>query len=122
VNKRITLISNLKQNELKKIDALMSDIKFKTCKVSYGIDDKHRYNIDNLPYYFTIFATNKENQDKFIDLIKTVNIGRIKLKINSIEIMNGKYDSYVLYLGIEKNKSLKDFRTNITTQTNLYFI
>lgn len=110
MSKRITLISNLRKSELKKINGLMSDINFKTCKVPYGIDDEHRYNIDNLPYHFTIFATDKGNQDKFIDLIKTVNIGRIKLKINTVEIMKGKHDSYVLYLGIEENENLKDLQ------------
>ena len=30
---RITLISSLKQDELKKIEKLMTEIKFKTCKV-----------------------------------------------------------------------------------------
>lgn len=82
----------------------MTNIKFKNCKVPYGIDDEHRYDIDNLPYHFTIFATNKENQDQFIDLIKTVNVDKMKLKINKVEIMNGKYDSYVLYLGIEDSQ------------------
>lgn len=110
MSRRITLISNLEQSELKKIDKLMTDIKFKTCKVPYGIDDEHRYDIDNLPYHFTIFATNKENQEEFIDLIKTVNIDKIKLKINKVEIMNGKYDSYVLYLGIEDNQDLKELQ------------
>lgn len=110
MNKRITLISNLRQSELNKIDELMSNVKIKTCKVPYGIDDEHRCDIDNLPYHFTIFATNKENQDEFIDLIKTVNINKIKLKINKIEVMNGKYDSYVLYLGIEDSQDLKDLQ------------
>ncbi len=110
MSRRITLISSLGQSELEKIDKLMSDIKFKTCKVPYGINDEHRYDIDNLPYHFTIFATNKENQDEFINLIKTVNIDKIKLKINKVEIMNGKYDSYVLYLGIEDNQDLKELQ------------
>lgn len=110
MSKTITLISSLGQNELKKIDKLMSDVKFKICKVPYGIDDEHRYDIDNLPYHFTIFATNKENQDEFIDLIKKVNIDKIKLKINKVEIMHGKYDSYVLYLGIENNQELKELQ------------
>lgn len=110
MSRRITLISNLEQSELKKIDKLMTYVKFKTCKVPYGIDDEHRYDIDNLPYHFTIFATNKENQKEFIDLIKAVNIDIIKIKVNKVEIMNGKYDSYVLYLGIEDNQNLKELQ------------
>lgn len=107
---RITLISSLKQTEKAKINKLMTNINFKTCKVPYGIDDKNRYNIDNLPYHFTIFATDKKNQDKFISLINKISIGKIELKINKVEIMNGKYSSYVLYLGIEENKKLKELQ------------
>lgn len=107
---RITLISSFRQTELAKIAKLMTNIKFKTCKVPYGIDDEHRYNIDNLPYHFTIFATDKKNQNDFIALIKKVNIGKIELKINKVEIMNSKYNSYVLYLGIEENQKLKELQ------------
>lgn len=107
---RITLISGLSPKELIKIDKLMTNINFKTCKVPYGVDDEHRYSIDNLPYHFTIFATDKKNQNEFIDLIKKVSIGKIKLKVNKVEIMNGKYDSYVLYLGIEENQKLKELQ------------
>lgn len=85
---RITLISSLKQDELKKIEKLMTEIKFKTCKVPYGVDDEHRYDIDNLPYHFTIFATDKINQEELINLAKTINIGKIKLKVNNVFIKN----------------------------------
>ena len=33
-----------------------------------------------------------------------------KLKINRIEIMRGKNDSFVLYFGIEENKELKELQ------------
>lgn len=52
----------MEQNEINKIENLMSVVKENTCKVPYGINDTNRYEIDNLPYHFTIFATKKENQ------------------------------------------------------------
>lgn len=108
---RITLISSLKQDELKKIEKLMTEIKFKTCKVPYGVDDEHRYDIDNLPYHFTIFATDKINQEELINLAKTINICKIKLKVNKVFLKNSKYDSYILYLGIENNQKLKELQS-----------
>ena len=66
MSKRITMISFMNKTELDKVEKLMNNIQIKTCKVPYGINDENRYNIDNLPYHFTIFATNKENQKEII--------------------------------------------------------
>ncbi len=70
MNKRITLISFIDKAEENKIKSLMRKIKVNTCKVPYGIDDENRYKIDNLPYHFTIFATNKENHLDFQQVLK----------------------------------------------------
>ena len=59
MSKRITLISFIEKNEIRKVEQLMENINEGTCKVPYGINDEKRYEIDNLPYHFTIFATNK---------------------------------------------------------------
>lgn len=107
MSKRITLISFIEKNEINKVKQLMSNIKENTCKVPYGINDEKRDEIDNLPYHFTIFATSKENQDKVLEIAESINIDKIKLKINDIKIMNTKYDSYCLYLSIEENKKIK---------------
>ena len=98
---RITLISFIKENEINKVKQLMDKIKENTCKVPYGIKDEKRYEIDNLPYHFTIFATNKENQDKILEIEESIKIDKIQLKVNDIKIMNTMYDSYCLYLSIK---------------------
>lgn len=110
MNKRITLISLITKDGLSKIDNLMKDIEISTCKVPFGIDDENRFKLDNLPYHLTIFATDKDKQEEFINLIKTINIEKISLKVNDVKIMNGRNNSYVLYLGIEENKSLKELQ------------
>lgn len=110
MSKRITLISFIEKNELNKVEQLMNNINENTCKVPYGINDEKRYEIDNLPYHFTIFATNKENQDKVLEIAESININKIKLKINDIKIMNTKYDSYCLYLSIEESQQIKELQ------------
>ena len=110
MSKRITLISFIEKNEINKVDKLMSNINENTCKVPYGINDEKRYKIDNLPYHFTIFATNKENQDKLLEIAESININKIQLKVNDIKIMNVKYDSYCLYLSIEENQQIKELQ------------
>ena len=110
MSKRITLISFIEKNEISKVEQLMSNITENTCKVPYGINDEKRYEIDNLPYHFTIFATNKENQDKVLEMAESINIDKIQLKVNDIKIMNAKYDSYCLYLAIEENQQIKELQ------------
>ena len=84
---RITLISAFKENELYKIKKCLENVNFKTCKVPFGIDDNQRYELDNLPYHITIFATDKENQEEFIKLIKSIKTEKICLKVNQKNII-----------------------------------
>ncbi len=88
----------------------MNHINENTCKVPYGINDQKRYEIDNLPYHFTIFATNKENQEQLLKIAKTINIDKIKLKINDIKIMKAIDNSYCLYLSIEENEPIRELQ------------
>lgn len=110
MSKRITLISFIEKNEMSKVEQLMSNINKNTCKVPYGINDEQRYEIDNLPYHFTIFATNKENQDEILKIAESISINKIQLKVNDIKIMNVRCDSYCLYLSIEENQPIKELQ------------
>lgn len=110
MSNRITLISFIEKSEIRKVEQLMENINENTCKVPYGINDEKRYEIDNLPYHFTIFATNKENQDKLLEIAENINIDKIRLKVNDIKIMNALYDSYCLYLSIEENQQIKELQ------------
>ncbi len=110
MSNRITLISFIENNGISKVEELMSEINENTCKVPYGINDEKRYEIDNLPYHFTIFATNKENQDKMLEIAESINIDKIQLKVNDIKIMSARYDSYCLYLSIEENQKIKELQ------------
>ena len=110
MSKRITMISFMNKTELDKVEKLMDNIQIKTCKVPYGIDDKNRYNIDNLPYHFTIFATDKENQNEIIKIAQKIDIDKIKVKVNNVKIMKVRNESFVLYLAIEDNEEIKELQ------------
>lgn len=116
MSKRITLISFMEQIEINKIENLMSKISEKTCKVPYGINDEKRYEIDNLPYHFTIFATDKENQNRILELSESISIDKIQLKVNDIKIMNALYNSYCLYLSIEESYKIRDLQRIFHTE------
>lgn len=110
MEKKITLVTMFDNEEINKIETLMLKTNKKTCKVPYGIDDEKRYEIDNLPYHFTIFATNKENQEEILKIAESINIDKIQLKVNDIKIMNVKHNSYCLYLAIEENQQIKELQ------------
>lgn len=110
MEKRITLVTMFDNEEINKIEPLMLKTNKKTCKVPYGIDDENRYEIDNLPYHFTIFATNKKNQNQMIEIAERIIIDKIQVKVNDIKIMNARYDSYCLYLAIEENQQIKELQ------------
>ncbi len=127
---RITLIAKFKEKELNKINDQLKNINYHMCKVPYGIDDELRNEIDNLPYHFTIFTTDKQNESKLLNIASDIKMNKIKLKNNDIRIMNGRNNSFVLYFSIEENKDIKELQKNsfykflerIMIQINLLFI
>lgn len=104
---RITLVTSFDEKELNKIDKVIQGIGSGLCKVPYGIDDERRYEIDNLSYHLTVFATNKENEDKVLDIARSLDIGEIEVLVDSVHVMNGRNGSLVLYLGIVENADIK---------------
>lgn len=109
---RITLITYFDEKQLDIISKFLENINLKMCKVPYGINDNKRYEIDNLPYHFTIFTTDKINQNKLLEIAKNTKMKKIKLKINKVKIGNIKNGSFILYFGIEDNCFMKNLQRN----------
>lgn len=116
MSQRITLISFMNQSELNKINDLMSALQERTCKVPYGINDNERYEIDNLPYHYTIFATDKQYQDRFIKIAENLNFDAVQLKVNDIKIKDSKNGGFCLYLAIEDNEQIKSLQRIFYTE------
>ena len=112
MKEKITLITYFNEDEQNKIKDIMSKIKEKTCKVPYFLDDDaKRYNVDIMPYHFTIFGTDKENQAKVLDVLEKTKLNNIKVKIDKLKLIQSvKSGAYILYFGIEKNQKLIDLQ------------
>ena len=110
--KKITLITYFNEDEQNKIKDIMSSINEKTCKVPYFLDDDaKRYSVDIMPYHFTIFGTDKENQEKVLDVLEKTKLNNIKVKIDKLKLIQSvKSGAYILYFGIEKNQKLIDLQ------------
>lgn len=95
---RITLITKFKENELNKINNQLKNINHHMCKVPYGINDELRNEIDNLPYHFTIFATDKQNESKLLNIASDIKMNKIKEEIElSFKPFRLVFDELVLY-------------------------
>ena len=112
MKEKITLITYFNEKEQNKIKDIMSKIKEKTCKVPYFLDDDaKRYSVDIMPYHFTIFGTDKENQEKVLDVLEKTKLNNIKVKIDKLKLIQSvKSGAYILYFGIEKNQKLIDLQ------------
>ena len=108
MKEKITLITYFNEDEQNKIKDIMSKIKEKTCKVPYFLDDDaKRYSVDIMPYHFTIFGTDKENEEKVLDVLEKTKLNNIKVKIDKLKLIQSvKSGAYILYFGIEKNQEL----------------
>lgn len=113
---RITLITSFKEKELDKIDQRIKNINYHMCKVPYGINDELRSKIDNLPYHFTIFATDKQNERKLLNIASSIKMNKITLKVSNVRIMNGRDNSFVLYFAIEENEDIKELQRKFFLQ------
>lgn len=107
MNKRITFISILDDNNLAKIQYYTKQINEKLCKVPFGKSVDNRQEIDTLPYHFTLSAWDISNKDNVIKELSKIDFSKLTLLINGVEIMSGKENSYVLYFNIEDNELLK---------------
>lgn len=112
MKEKITLITYFNEDEQNKIKDIMSKIKEKTCKVPYFLDDDaKRYSVDIMPYHFTIFGTDKENQAKVLDVLEKTKLNNIKVKIDKLKLIQSvKSGAYILYFGIEKEQKLIDLQ------------
>lgn len=106
MNSRITLVSMLKEEDILKIETLLQKINNSLCKVSFGKKVEDRFTVDTLPYHFTIYSWSIEREKEVISFLKSIEFPKLELTVNEVDIMSGNENSYVLYLGMEKNPLL----------------
>lgn len=113
MNERITLVSLFEEYSLEKINKLVNKINENLCKVPFGKNVDDRIKVDTLPYHFTLFAWDIIEEEKVIEKLNNIIFPKIKVKVDSIKIMNGKENSYVLYFNIVDSDELKSLQKSI---------
>lgn len=112
MNERLTLVSLFNKDEIKKIEEILSEIDERLCKVPFG-RNVNRFEVDTLPYHFTLSSWNVNEKDNVINKLSKIKFSKLKITIDSIGIMNGKENSYVLYFGIQNNELLTEIQKNV---------
>ena len=113
MNDRITLISLLSIEDLNKIDDVIRNVTEPLCKVPYIKNIDNRISIDTLPYHFTLSAWNIEENDFILKRLSNIKFNSFKITVSSIEVMNGRENSYVLYFKIRENRELKKLQERV---------
>ncbi len=107
MNERITLVSLFNQNDLEKINNIIKIIDEPLCKVPFGKNVDNRIKADTLPYHFTFSAWDISQENFILQELSNINFNSFKVNVDSIEIMNGKENSHVLYFNIKASDELK---------------
>lgn len=119
MNERITLISRFDNESIIKISKIINNLNehINICKVPFGKNVDDRFKADTLPFHFTMCAWDITDEKDVISKLKNINFHPLKIKINGLNIMNGKENSYCLYFELEKNVELEKLQRAIY---NLY--
>lgn len=113
MNDRITLISLFNTEDLNKINKVIKNVSEPLCKVPYIKNIDNRISIDTLPYHFTLSAWNIEEKDFVLKKLSNIKFNSFKITVSSIEVMNGRENSYVLYFKIRENRELKKLQERV---------
>lgn len=113
MRERVTFISLFEEEDMNKIMKYLHKIKEKTCKVPYGKNVDSRVGVDTLPYHFTLYSFPVHLKEKIKEDLMILKIPKIKVKIDSIEIMSKADNSYVLAFHIKDNNNLKSLQQRI---------
>lgn len=112
MNERITFILTFDDRNTQKINFYTNKINEKLCKVPFG-KNVDRTKADTLPYHITLSAWNVDEKSKVFDTLSQIELPKLKIIINDVQIMNGKENSYVLYFSVQKNEKLKLLQSQI---------
>lgn len=107
MNERIALVTLFNQGGIEKINSFFQTIEEPLCKIPFGKNVNDRIKVDTLPYHLTISAWDIEKKDEILKELAPINFPKFSIHVDSIQIMNGKENSYVLYFNIEPNNELK---------------
>ena len=114
MDRRITCITLFENNDLRKINNIVSLLDEKLNKVPIHIEN--RENVDILPYHITLSTWDITEKEKVIELLKTIPIKNIVLEINDIKIKQyhkGYSNSYNLYFSVKENQEIYEIQKYI---------
>jgi len=112
--KRIAGMILFKEEDLNKIDNLISLTPEKLCKVPCFIHNREE--MDTLPFHLTLSVWDILEKNKVESLFSSIELLEIELRVNDIKIKESNFNGGVffnLHLAIEENLSLRKIQNYI---------
>ncbi len=113
MNERITLVGIFDKKNSEKITKMVSKTNQKLCKVPFGKKVTNRYEVDTLPYHFTLSAWDISQKEEVLNKLSNLKLNKVNLAIDDITIMNGAENSYVLHFNIKPTRKLRTLQETI---------
>lgn len=109
-----TLITLFDECSYRRLYSVLNGVNFGTlCRIPYGrVPDDLRFLLDTLPLHFTISAS-KNKLCGIMEKMRNFSFCPFEVVVNGIDVMKGKYDSYVLYFKIKKNPNMDNLRRSV---------
>jgi len=114
MNNKITCIALFENEDLNKIENIVSILDDKLCKVPLFIEDREK--VDTLPYHTTLSVWDIEQQNKVTEVFKNINMQKIELEVSEVKVKKGYFtgdESWNLYLAINENSKLREIQDYI---------
>lgn len=113
MNERITLVGVFDKNNSEKITKIISKTNEKLCKVPFGKKVTNRFEVDTLPYHFTLSAWDISQKEEVLNKLSDLKLNKVNLIVDGVTIMNGADNSYVLHFNIKPTKELRTLQETI---------
>lgn len=110
---RLTIVTLFEEESINKLTCLLSNIKIPLCKVPFNNNTKYRDEIDTLPLHMTLSSDDISKKEDILTKIHKINFSQFNITIDSIKIMPGRENSYVLYFNVMLSEKLKELHKEI---------
>lgn len=103
---RTTLIGQLSEESIAKLQTFLEGIDVPMCKVPYGKKVTNRFFADTLPWHFTLSAQDIACEKETLAKLEKIAFPKMQIDITEIATMPGKEESTVLYFKVRPSKEL----------------
>ena len=108
----LSLITVFSRGSEKKLNNILSRVEEPMCRVPFGRVE-NREEVDTIPPHFTLSSWRGKEKERILTKIRYLRFRKFSVCVDSIDMMYGRQDSYVLYFSIRPSKALARLQNDI---------